>query len=202
ESERDHHGPAIAPELRILRQGPAAISDRRAHLLLRMHLLCRLRGDKTRQRLPELRRRLCATPDPPRSGMARRCVHGKTSAIGQARASEVQSRRHRRALGAPEKRGAAESIEPPPTLRAKRSNPAFFVAARKLDCFVACAPRNDGGVATMQTNRRPLAARLALFPRLGLADLPTPLEPMQRLTAHLGGPRLWVKREDATGLGF
>src|SRR5215207_1587527 len=31
---------------------------------------------------------------------------------------------------------------------------------------------------------------------------PTPLEPMKRLTAHLGGPRLWVKREDATGLGF
>jgi L-cysteate sulfo-lyase len=25
---------------------------------------------------------------------------------------------------------------------------------------------------------------------------------MQRLTAHLCGPRLWVKREDATGLGF
>src|SRR5262245_38892290 len=25
---------------------------------------------------------------------------------------------------------------------------------------------------------------------------------MRRLTAHLGGPRLWVKREDATGLGF
>jgi len=25
---------------------------------------------------------------------------------------------------------------------------------------------------------------------------------MKRLTAHLGGPRLWVKREDATGLGF
>jgi L-cysteate sulfo-lyase len=25
---------------------------------------------------------------------------------------------------------------------------------------------------------------------------------MQRLTAHLGGPRLWVKRDDATGLGF
>src|SRR5450755_3385194 len=51
-------------------------------------------------------------------------------------------------------------------------------------------------------DRRPLVDRLALFPRLGLADLPTPLEPMQRLTAHLGGPRLWVKREDATGLGF
>jgi L-cysteate sulfo-lyase len=25
---------------------------------------------------------------------------------------------------------------------------------------------------------------------------------MQRLTAHLGGPRLWVKRDEATGLGF
>src|SRR2546430_10737792 len=54
----------------------------------------------------------------------------------------------------------------------------------------------------MQTNRKPLSDRLAVFPRLGLANLPTPLEPMKRLTAHLGGPRLWVKREDATGLGF
>ncbi|HTR82946.1 MAG TPA: D-cysteine desulfhydrase family protein [Reyranella sp.] len=40
------------------------------------------------------------------------------------------------------------------------------------------------------------------FARLGLAQLPTPLEPMKRLTAHLGGPNLWVKREDCTGLGF
>jgi D-cysteine desulfhydrase family pyridoxal phosphate-dependent enzyme len=47
-----------------------------------------------------------------------------------------------------------------------------------------------------------LAAKLSVFPRLGLASLPTPLEPMRRLTAYLGGPRLWVKREDATGLGF
>jgi L-cysteate sulfo-lyase len=54
------------------------------------------------------------------------------------------------------------------------------------------------------TSRSPsvLAAKLSPFPRLGLATLPTPLEPMKRLTAHLGGPRLWVKREDATGLGF
>jgi L-cysteate sulfo-lyase len=54
----------------------------------------------------------------------------------------------------------------------------------------------------MQIDRRPLLERLAVFPRLGLANLPTPLEPMKRLTAHLCGPRLWVKREDATGLGF
>jgi L-cysteate sulfo-lyase len=54
----------------------------------------------------------------------------------------------------------------------------------------------------MPANRTSLSDRLARFPRLGLATLPTPLEPMKRLTAHLGGPRLWVKREDATGLGF
>ena len=54
----------------------------------------------------------------------------------------------------------------------------------------------------MQIDRRPLIDRLAAFPRLGLADLPTPLQPMKRLTAHLGGPRLWIKRDDATGLGF
>src|SRR6201990_2824929 len=47
-----------------------------------------------------------------------------------------------------------------------------------------------------------LASKLSAFPRLGLATLPTPLEPMKRLTEFLGGPRLWVKREDATGLGF
>ena len=47
-----------------------------------------------------------------------------------------------------------------------------------------------------------LATVLARFDRLGLAHLPTPLEPMKRLSAHLGGPRLWVKREDCTGVGF
>jgi L-cysteate sulfo-lyase len=52
------------------------------------------------------------------------------------------------------------------------------------------------------TATRDLETRLARFPRLGLAQLPTPLEPLKRLTAHLGGPRLWVKREDCTGLGF
>lgn len=40
------------------------------------------------------------------------------------------------------------------------------------------------------------------FKRLGLAHLPTPLEPLKRLTQHLRGPSLWVKREDCTGLGL
>ncbi|MGD1984291.1 MAG: D-cysteine desulfhydrase [Chromatiaceae bacterium] len=38
------------------------------------------------------------------------------------------------------------------------------------------------------------------FPRVRLAHLPTPLEPLDRLSAHLGGPRFWVKRDDCTGL--
>src|SRR5215472_15119245 len=54
----------------------------------------------------------------------------------------------------------------------------------------------------MSEARSTLSAKLSRFPRLGLAHLPTPLEPMKRLTEHLGGPRLWVKREDATGIGF
>jgi L-cysteate sulfo-lyase len=41
---------------------------------------------------------------------------------------------------------------------------------------------------------------LSRFPRQRFAHLPTPLEPMERLTAHLGGPRLWIKRDDCTGL--
>jgi L-cysteate sulfo-lyase len=41
---------------------------------------------------------------------------------------------------------------------------------------------------------------LARFPRVHLAHLPTPLEPMERLSKHLGGPRLWIKRDDCTGL--
>jgi L-cysteate sulfo-lyase len=41
---------------------------------------------------------------------------------------------------------------------------------------------------------------LARFPRLRLGHLPTPIEPMPRLTKALGGPRLWIKRDDCTGL--
>jgi L-cysteate sulfo-lyase len=41
---------------------------------------------------------------------------------------------------------------------------------------------------------------LARFPRIRLGHLPTPLEPMENLSKHLGGPRLWIKRDDATGL--
>lgn len=41
---------------------------------------------------------------------------------------------------------------------------------------------------------------LARFPRINLAHLPTPLERLDRLTHELGGPEIWIKRDDCTGL--
>jgi L-cysteate sulfo-lyase len=41
---------------------------------------------------------------------------------------------------------------------------------------------------------------LAHFPRRFLAHLPTPLEKLDRLSAELGGPEIWIKRDDCTGL--
>jgi L-cysteate sulfo-lyase len=43
---------------------------------------------------------------------------------------------------------------------------------------------------------------LSRFPRIALTRLPTPIEPLLRLSAHLGGPTLYVKRDDLTGLGL
>jgi L-cysteate sulfo-lyase len=45
-----------------------------------------------------------------------------------------------------------------------------------------------------------LSIALARFPKIRLGHLPTALEPMDRLSEMLGGPRLWVKRDDCTGL--
>ncbi|MEN6368972.1 MAG: D-cysteine desulfhydrase family protein [Thermotogota bacterium] len=44
--------------------------------------------------------------------------------------------------------------------------------------------------------------RLHALPRTGLAFLPTPLMELPRLSQRLGGPRLWMKRDDQTGLGL
>lgn len=45
-----------------------------------------------------------------------------------------------------------------------------------------------------------LERTLEVSPRVALAHLPTPLEPLDRLSEMLGGPRIWVKRDDCTGL--
>jgi len=40
------------------------------------------------------------------------------------------------------------------------------------------------------------------FPRVQLSHLPTPLEFMPNLTKHLGGPNIWIKRDDCTGIAL
>jgi D-cysteine desulfhydrase family pyridoxal phosphate-dependent enzyme len=40
------------------------------------------------------------------------------------------------------------------------------------------------------------------FPRVNLIHLPTPLRKLENLTAELGGPEIYVKRDDLTGLAF
>lgn len=44
------------------------------------------------------------------------------------------------------------------------------------------------------------AGRVA--PREPLGFFPTPLHPLPRLSAHLGGPGLWIKRDDLTGFAL
>lgn len=39
---------------------------------------------------------------------------------------------------------------------------------------------------------------LARFPRVRLFPAPTPLEKLDNLTRHLGGPEIWLKRDDCT----
>ncbi len=47
-----------------------------------------------------------------------------------------------------------------------------------------------------------LRARLDALPHVALAHLPTPLDPAPRLSEALGGPEIWIKRDDLTGLAF
>lgn len=41
---------------------------------------------------------------------------------------------------------------------------------------------------------------LAAYPRVRLGHFPTPLEPLPNLSRYLGGPNLYIKRDDCTGL--
>ena len=44
--------------------------------------------------------------------------------------------------------------------------------------------------------------KLGSLPRVRLANLPTPIQELPNLSKKLGGPRIWVKRDDLTGLAF
>ena len=50
--------------------------------------------------------------------------------------------------------------------------------------------------------RAQLKQALDGLPRVRLAHLPTPLEACPRFSGRLGGPQIWIKRDDCTGLAF
>lgn len=47
-----------------------------------------------------------------------------------------------------------------------------------------------------------LKKNLEKFPRINLIHSPTPFRKLEHLTAELGGPDIYIKREDLTGLAF
>jgi D-cysteine desulfhydrase family pyridoxal phosphate-dependent enzyme len=51
---------------------------------------------------------------------------------------------------------------------------------------------------TIQDNRM----KFNNLPRVKLASLPTPIQPLPNLTKTLNGPKIWIKRDDLTGLAF
>lgn len=61
-------------------------------------------------------------------------------------------------------------------------------------------PDTQASAQLTATLCKDLSTTLARFARIRLGHMPTPLEPMDRLSDVLGGPRLWVKRDDCTGL--
>ncbi len=52
---------------------------------------------------------------------------------------------------------------------------------------------------TFPTNLDHINSLLSIFPRVELANIPTPLEKMQRLSEHIAGPKYFAKRDDLTG---
>ena len=47
-----------------------------------------------------------------------------------------------------------------------------------------------------------LKQKISAFPRKALIHRPTPLYRLDRLSRELGGPEIWIKRDDLTGLAF
>ena len=85
---------------------------------------------------------------------------------------------------------------------------ALLALQRRLGSLRTSAPTQ--GAAPLLVNifvMNPLSSqalaalqRLAQLPRQPLGTWPTPCVPLPRTTAHCGGPRIWIKRDDCTGL--
>src|SRR2546428_8382205 len=61
----------------------------------------------------------------------------------------------------------------------------------------------DDSLITIHSSRSwGVKVQLGNLPRIKLAHLPTPLEEAPRLSDYLHGPRIWIKRDDLTGLAL
>src|ERR1700750_1445421 len=100
-----------------------------------MHLLRRLRRNQTVQRLPELRRRLCAAPDPTHARMARRRVRRQAGAIGRAGTFEIFGRGSCGICSRRKGRGAGGAMTYPLVIASAAKQSRATLAT--LDCFVA-----------------------------------------------------------------
>jgi D-cysteine desulfhydrase family pyridoxal phosphate-dependent enzyme len=72
---------------------------------------------------------------------------------------------------------------------------------RGADTAKLALEQTRGTWSSMDTPRSHLGT-LDTRPRVDLAHLPTPLESMPNLSAAVGGARMFVKRDDCTGLAF
>ena len=70
----------------------------------------------------------------------------------------------------------------------------------------ACRPsapiRTEGMRPVKHISAGDLSERISQFPSVALSHLPTPLESMASFTRALGGPKIYIKRDDQTGLAF
>ncbi len=57
-------------------------------------------------------------------------------------------------------------------------------------------------ILTAALTTRELRRAAEKLPRVQLGHFPTPLEPLPRFSQAVGGPPIWIKRDDCTGLAF
>jgi 1-aminocyclopropane-1-carboxylate deaminase len=69
---------------------------------------------------------------------------------------------------------------------------------KKSLLYTICRGQNVLSVTVAPSTRS--LQDLTQWPRTRLACLPTPLHPLRRLSSELGGPELWIKRDDLSGL--
>ena len=78
----------------------------------------------------------------------------------------------------------------------------LFTAFLLSSCRPSAPVRTEGMRPVKQISVSDLEERIRQFPAETLSHLPTPLEYMPSLTHMLKGPKIYIKRDDQTGLAF